>query len=211
MKIIVITITCNRVEESKKWLHELRDKAGLEFYHIVVDNGSTDSTLTWLENEFKPDLILKLKKNYGVIRAWLVGIKKALELGADFIVKFDNDCEINDQDILKKLMEWYKKGCDNYVIAPLDTEILPNYLPKVFNESKERGFKVRYTTHTGGIFQILPKKAAQLLLDYPNVEKINGDLKRGGYWISQGISPVYLTELTISHRGIENQTNNYIL
>ena len=211
MKIIVITITCNRLEESKQWLHELRDKAGLDYYHIVVDNGSDDGTLTWLENDFKPDLILKLKKNHGVIRAWLVGIKKALELGADFIVKFDNDCEINEPDILKKLMEWYKRGCDNYVIAPLDTEILPNYLPKVLSEVKERGFKVRYTTHTGGIFQILPKKAAQLLLDYPNIEKINGDLKRGGYWISQGISPIYLTEITISHRGIENQTNNYIL
>lgn len=208
--IVVITITCNRLDLTKKWLGQLSKKAGIDFYHIIVDNGSIDGTKEWLKDQTHIHKIL-LNKNVGVIKAWLIGIETALKLGAKYIVKYDNDCEIHTNDILVKLLEWYKRGCDNYVIAPLDLEIAPNYLPKVFHEGVERGFKVRYTTHTGGIFQLLPKRAAELLLKCKDNEIINGDLKRGGYWAKNGISPVYLTDITISHRGIENQTENYIL
>lgn len=213
--IVVITITYNRLELSKRWLKELREKAGCKFYHIVVDNGSNDGTVQWLHDEFKPDLILSLNKNAGIIKAWLIGIKRALSLGAKFIVKFDNDCEIITDDILKKSVEWLNKGCLDFVVAPMDVvlkeEKYKHYMPRVLDERKERGLNVKYVSHTGGIFQVLPEKAAQMLVKCTDIDKIGGDLLRGHYWINRGISPIYLTDLEIRHRGVEKQSENYKL
>jgi glycosyltransferase involved in cell wall biosynthesis len=212
--IAVITITCNREKLTKQWLSQLKKKAGIEFFHIIVDNGSKDNTIQWLLNDYFKDqkgLILSLEKNYGIIEAWRIGIKKALELGATHVVKYDDDCEIHSDNILSKLITWYKSGCQNSVIAPLDTQILDSQRPKVFKEMKARGFDARFTTHTGGIFQVLSKKAAELLINCKNVELIGGDLLRGRYWLKHGIESVYLLDLSISHRGIGKQTKNYKL
>lgn len=213
--IAVLTITCNRLNLSKRWLKEIREKAGCEFYHIVIDNGSTDGTVEWLECEFKPDLILSLPKNIGIIKAWLIGIRKAISLGANYIVKFDNDCEIQTKDVLKKLRDWIGKGCKDFVIAPFDVVLnqdeFKHYHPRVLHEGKERGLNIKYVSHTGGMFQMLPKKAAQLLLKCTDISKIGGDLLRGQYWRNHGISPVYLTDIKISHKGVDQQTENYKL
>jgi GT2 family glycosyltransferase len=212
--IAVITITYNRLEITKRWLSQLKNKAGKPFYHIIVDNGSTDDTINWLKDVYFKDqkgCIIKINKNIGVIRAWQYGIKKAIELDAKYIVKYDNDCEILSDDILEKLMLWYDRGCNNYVIAPLDIEIKDGYHPRVLSKANERGYNVQYTSHTGGIFQVWPVKHAKMLINCKDIEKINGDLKRGHYLINNGISPIYITDLKIAHRGNDHQSKNYIL
>ena len=210
-QITVITITCNRLELTKQYLSQLKLKGGYPFKHIIVDNGSTDGTLEWLRDVYKPDIILSLDKNYGIVDAWKIGIKRAIKLGADFIIKFDNDCEIHTDKILVHLLDWYKKGCDNYVIAPLDVVIPPDYMPRELHSGTERDVKVRYVSHTGGMFQMLPVKAAKMLLDCKDNNLIGADLLRGHFFINKGITVVYLTDLKISHRGINKQTLNYKL
>jgi GT2 family glycosyltransferase len=212
--IVVITITCNRLELTKIWLDQLKKKSGKDFYHLIVDNGSKDGTTKWLIDHYYKDQkghIMSLNGNYGIKVALKIGLKKALELGAKYVVKFDNDCEIHTNNILVKLLDWYKKGCDNYVIAPLDLMIPDNYMPRELKSLSERGFNVRYVSHTGGMFQVFPKKVCKLILDCANDKLIDGDYPRGHYFINNGISPIYLTDLHISHRGIENQTKNYKL
>jgi GT2 family glycosyltransferase len=207
MKVVVITITCDRLELTKKYLSQLKLKGGYPFEHIIVDNGSTDGTIEYLSNYE----ILSLDKNYGIVPAWKIGIKEALSKGADLIVKFDNDCEIYTKNILKRMVDFYKKGCDNYVIAPLDIKIPDNYMPRNLGEAKERGFNIRYVSHTGGMFQMLPKKVAEMMIDCKDNALIGGDLLRGHFWIRNGISPIYLTDLKIGHMGIGKQTKNYKL
>ena len=50
----VITITCNRLDLTKQYLPMLKSKAGSDYKHIVVDNGSDDGTVEyWLYGERK--------------------------------------------------------------------------------------------------------------------------------------------------------------
>lgn len=112
-------------------------------------------------------------------------------------------------------MNFYSKGCDNYVLAPFD-EILneeqyKRFKPKVLHIGIERDLKVNYVTHTGGIFQILPKKVAQMLLNENDELFINGDMKRGNYLRKKGIDTLYLTDYKVYHKGIDNQTEKYVL
>ena len=213
-KVVVITITYNRLETTKKWLSQLKEKAGYDFYHLIVDNGSTDGTIEYLTKENYH--ILSLDKNYGVLKAWQIGIEYALnELKADYIVKYDNDCEIITDNILSELMKFYEKNCDNYVIAPFDTilneEKYANFKPRVIHKSKQTGINVKYVTHTGGIFQVLPKKAAEMLINETDEKFITGDGNRGAYWRKRGIDILYLTDLHIYHRGVNVQSDNYKL
>ena len=212
MKLAVITITCNRLELTKQWLSQLKLKGGYPFKHVIVDNGSTDGTLEWLQDVYKPDVILSLEKNEGIVPAWMIGLKYAIEkFNPDCLIKFDNDCEIHTNNIIVELLKWYKKGCNNYVIAPLDIVIPDNYMPRELHSGHERGFNVRYVSHTGGMFQMMPKKVAEMMLKCQDKSLIGGDLLRGHFWIKKGISPIYLTDLKISHRGINKQTTNYKL
>lgn len=208
--IVVITITCNRLELTKQYLSQLKKKGGYPFKHIIVDNGSTDGTVEWLSDEGYE--ILSLDKNYGIVPAWKYGIKYALKnYNPDFIVKFDNDCEIYTDNVLSKILEWYKKGCDNYVVAPLDIMIPDNYMPRNLGTAKERGFNIRYVSHTGGMFQVIPKKVCQMMIDCKDNSLIGGDLLRGHFWLKKGISPIYMTDLKVGHMGIGKQTKNYKL
>ncbi len=206
--IVVITITCNRLELTKEWLFQLKEKAGYPFKHIIVDNGSNDGTVQWLLSQGYT--VISLSKNIGILKAWKRGIQYAKKFNPDFIIKFDNDCEIHSDNVLKEIMNFYNNGCDSYVSAPLDTMILEKQMPKEFKSCKERGYNLRYTTHTGGIFQVIPIRAAEMLLNASEKE-VGGDLLRGRFWIKNGYDIVYFTDLKISHRGIGKQTKNYRL
>jgi len=210
MKVSVFTITCNRLELTKKWLSQLRLKAGnVPYNHFVVDNGSTDGTLDWLLNNGYT--VLKLDKNYGILPAMKIGIQYAIDkYDADYIVKFDNDCEIITDGALQRLIGFFESGCKSCVLAPLDTEILQRQMPKMFYTGNERGENVRYTRHVGGIFKAMSRLAASILLKAPE-DSVNGDLKRGDYWKSKGIDTIYLTDVKVAHRGAGNQTRNYNL
>jgi len=211
-QLTVITITCNRLELTKQYLGQLRLKGGYPFKHIIVDNGSTDGTLEWLRDVYKPDAILSLEKNYGIVDAWKIGMKFAIKhFNPDFIIKFDNDCEVHTDKILVHLLDWYNRGCDNFVIAPLDVIIPDNYMPRELHSGVERDINVRYVSHTGGMFQMLPIKVAKMLLNCKDDNLIGGDLLRGHFFINKGITVIYLTDLKISHRGIDKQTLNYKL
>lgn len=208
MKIVVFTITCNRLELTKSYLTELVNNSGYDFEHFIIDNGSTDGTLEWLSKMGYE--VLSLKTNVGIIKAMKIAIKHALKKQPDLIIKFDNDCKIHSKDVLKSIVEFYKKGCKSCIAAPLDTAILEIQRPKSFAKVKERGFNLDYTTHVGGIFKVMPTRAAQLLLNESD-SKVGGDLLRGRFWKTKGFDSIYITDLLIEHKGIGKQTKNYKL
>lgn len=96
---------------------------------IVVDNGSIDGSTEVIEKNFKQVELIKLPKNIGFAGGVNVGIKKALEKEAEYILLFNNDAvadnywaeqlvesaEINRQTgiITGKFMRMDKKHLDS--------------------------------------------------------------------------------------------------
>lgn len=203
-KILVVTITCNRLETTKKYLGELKKKAGYEFKHIVVDNGSTDGTVEWLKEQGYNVVINEF--NDGIVKAWIKGVKIARMQGfePDFVVKFDNDCEIATDGILARMVEFYENVGSYYVTSPVDLEILPDYVPQIVESDETIGwFNVRITTHTGGMFTMIPIEAFDDMAKQNNGNGIEKDQKRGEFWrLEDGFKNVYLTDLKVHHRGI---------
>jgi GT2 family glycosyltransferase len=88
--IYAIVVTYNGIQ----WLHKCFGSLRNSDYPIkviAVDNGSTDGTVEALSTTFPEVEIIKPGKNLGFGMGNTVGIKKALEYGADFVFLFNQD------------------------------------------------------------------------------------------------------------------------
>lgn len=69
---------------------------------VVVDNGSVDSSVELLKSKFATVTLIELPENTGFAGGVNVGIRHALEQGADAIALFNNDA-VADKDWLQEL------------------------------------------------------------------------------------------------------------
>jgi glycosyltransferase involved in cell wall biosynthesis len=203
MKVAAITITYNRLELTKKTVESFYSKTKVD-YHCFIDNGSTDGTKEFI---LKYPHIL-LEKNYGITDAFCT---IALQLqGYDFILKLDNDIEVVTDEIIEKMMDFYKLNGMKYVCSPVDLNLDPHYQPNILKRVNLKGFNAQLTTHTGGAFQMIPFQLCQdLCNEYKHFKQ--GDFMIGRYYRERGYSPAYLTDLQMRHIGFNQTSPNYIL
>jgi Predicted glycosyltransferases len=107
-KISIIILTWNGIEYTKKCLESLKDNTEYSDYEtIVVDNGSKDGTLEYLETLDWITLI-KNEKNEGFVRGNNIGLKYT---DNNDVVFLNNDIIITQKDWLEKLnSEAYKSN-----------------------------------------------------------------------------------------------------
>jgi glycosyltransferase involved in cell wall biosynthesis len=87
---------------------------------LIINDGSTDNTVE-VARECGVDHVVNFKKNQGLAKAFMAGLKKSLELGADVIVNTDADNQYNADDIPKLTQPILEHKAD-YVIGtrPID-------------------------------------------------------------------------------------------
>ncbi len=107
---LVIQIPCYNEEQSLPvTLRDLpRHIDGIDEIEIlVIDDGSTDKTVE-VASELGVDEVISLGANKGLAKAFVAGINKALDMGADIIVNTDADNQYDAsyiKDIVKPLLE----------------------------------------------------------------------------------------------------------
>lgn len=204
-RVLVVSMTYNRKDTTEQWLKELHIKAGYPFKHVVVDNGSTDGTREWLLESKMNFSLLPNEENVGIMKAWIQAYQYSIDNGffPDYILKYDDDCEIKTPNILEKMVAFMEKTDDRYCIAPIDLNIDPEYVPQRLIEFKDvekiEGETVRVVTHIGGMFALYPVKAFQKFLEVGGVER---DQRRGEFLREQHrINSLYLCDLWVAHQG----------
>lgn len=88
---------------------------------IVVDNGSTDDTVTAVRHRFPTIMVLETRTNLGYAAGNNVGIRHALALGADVVCILNNDV-IVEPDFLKPLLAVLQSNPDVGIVTPLIAE-----------------------------------------------------------------------------------------
>ena len=203
MKVAAVTITYNRLELTKKTVESFYSKTSVD-YHLFVDNGSTDGTKDFLKGY---DHIL-LEKNYGIAYAFREAVNQLS--GYDFILKLDNDIETVTDDIIGRMLQFYKLNGNGFVVSPIDLALDPAFAPASLGGRKLNGFDCKFVTHTGGAFQLIPYSVCKRLCDDFRHLKY-GDYMIGKYYRRLNYKPTYLADLEMRHIGINQSCENYVL
>lgn len=205
MKILVYTITYNRFELTKQFLGSLKAHTKVEYDHIIFDNGSTDETVKWLkENGYK---VIEFGENLGITEAQNRGLRPIYK-NYDIIIKFDNDCEVISDSILENIIMFYGHSLtDNYILSPKDLALDPCYAPRILSTELFNGYNLDITTHNGGMFRVVPKRAMESIID----ADIRKDVAEGQYWRKNGFKVGYFNNLEVIHKGLNLTSKNYKL
>ncbi|MBL6448117.1 glycosyltransferase family 2 protein [Fulvivirga sp. 29W222] len=107
MVSIVIPVH-NRKKFTRNCLLSLERQTVHEHNIIVVDDGSTDGTEEMLEQEFPEVTIIKGNGNLFWTAAVNLGIRHALDAGAEYVMTMNNDT-IAAVDFMEKMLYWSAK------------------------------------------------------------------------------------------------------
>lgn len=89
--VYVVLLTYNHWEETRQALHSLVQMTYPNYRLLVVDNQSTDGTIDQLQSGFPEIEFLINPCNLGFAAGINVGLRHALERGAEFILIINND------------------------------------------------------------------------------------------------------------------------
>jgi GT2 family glycosyltransferase len=104
-KIGLVTITYNSADILQPFLNCVWKQTHSNFILYVIDNDSTDVTLSMLENEKDSRLrVVKNAKNFGVAKANNQGIRQAILDGCDQVLIINNDVEF-ESSLIQKLIK----------------------------------------------------------------------------------------------------------
>ena len=129
MKLIIQIPCLNEAETLGIALKELPRKVkGFDKVEwLIINDGSTDNTVE-VAKKCGVDHVVSFKKNQGLAKAFMTGLKKSLELGADVIVNTDADNQYHAGDIPKLTQPIIEHKAD-YVIGARPIQQTKHFSP----------------------------------------------------------------------------------
>jgi glycosyltransferase involved in cell wall biosynthesis len=140
MKLLIVMITHNRLEYTKRTLKSLKDTLQVQHMILVVDNASTDGTDDWLRNQWADGVvdwcIFNKQNEYpgkAANQGWEFGINpnSYVHIDATHLMRCDNDMEFKKGWDLKA--EEYFKKIDRLGQLGLDFDGGENKVPEFYN------------------------------------------------------------------------------
>jgi hypothetical protein len=115
--LAVIVINWNNAQDTIKCLESLASWESLKPDIYIVDNASSDDSLSQIERRFSGIRVIQSEKNRGFAGGNNLGIKKAIENGAREILLLNNDADLKEADI-SRMLAHLRRGPDTAVIGP---------------------------------------------------------------------------------------------
>ena len=109
--VAVVVLSWNGREDTLACLRSLAAVDYPELVRIVVDNGSADGTVAAVEDEFPGVEVVASEVNLGFAEGNNLGIRRALELGASYVLVLNNDVEV-DPGFVTALVEEARRQPD---------------------------------------------------------------------------------------------------
>lgn len=152
MRVAVLTLTRDRLAYSQHCFQTLRNNAGCDYDHFVLDQASKDGSVDWLLSQDDLDVTI-LTENVGICRALNCLLDEAVNPDDyDLIVRYDNDCEVLTPDCLRVVCE---VASDHQAIVAPRVLGLRNP-PPILKTTQLGDHWLDETTHLGGIFMAIP-------------------------------------------------------
>lgn len=116
--VAVVVLTFNGRDDTLACLASLSRVSWSALTTILVDNGSLDGTVEAVSGRYPFVCILRQEHNLGFAEGNNVGIRHALELGADYVFLLNNDTTIAP-DAIGRCVEAAERRVDAGAVSPL--------------------------------------------------------------------------------------------
>ena len=116
-RITVIVVNWNGKDVTLDCLASLQRVHTPSLHVLVVDNGSTDDSVTAIRSQYPAVDVLALQENRRFAGGNNAGIQKAFAEGADFVLLLNNDTVV-DPDFLLTLFERFRIGEQCGMVVP---------------------------------------------------------------------------------------------
>lgn len=125
--LFIIIVTYNGIH----WLKQCLDSC-INYPLIIVDNASTDQTVSFIETNYPLVNLIKQSENLGFGQANNIGIRYALDHGAEHVFLLNQDAYLVDS-VLDKLVI-FQKQCPEYgILSPIHVTANQKKLDKNFS------------------------------------------------------------------------------
>lgn len=117
-KVGIIILNWNGLDYTVACLNSLKKIDYENYFIILLDNNSENHEFERLYEKFNNQVkIIKNKKNFGFAKANNIGIKKAIEMGAEYCCILNNDTTV-EKNFLSELVKTAQKSEDIGMVAP---------------------------------------------------------------------------------------------
>lgn len=103
-KVYIIVLNWNGKEDTLECLKSLEKISYSNYKIVVVDNGSEDDSVSEIKKQFSEVKIIENKKNLGFAGGNNVGMKYAINGGADYVLLINNDTTV-EENFLSELVK----------------------------------------------------------------------------------------------------------
>lgn len=114
-RILSIIVTYNRLDELKQCIKAQRNQTYNNFDICIVNNGSTDGTTYWLQENNDGPIVIN-QENLGGAGGFYAGQKYAVENGYDWVWMMDDD-GVPHPEQLKNLIAYSEKSGSKFINA----------------------------------------------------------------------------------------------
>lgn len=116
--IYAIVVTYNGIEWIEKCLNSLINSALLPKI-IIIDNGSTDATITFIKENYKTVNLIESEINLGFGQANNIGLKLAKENHCDYAFLLNQDAWLENEHTLLNLVNAFETNPNLGILSPL--------------------------------------------------------------------------------------------
>jgi len=114
MKTAVAILNWNGLDLLKKFLPSVVKNTPIDINIYVIDNGSTDNSIDFINTNFSSITTIALDKNYGFAQGYNLGLKK---IDAEIICMLNNDVEVTPS-WTEPVLELFKLEKNTAIIQP---------------------------------------------------------------------------------------------
>ena len=116
-KVFAVVVTFNGMKWMDRCLGSLAGSK-VPVSTVVIDNASTDGTPDYIENHFPDAHLIRSEVNYGFAKANNIGIRHALDNGADYVFLLNQDAWV-EKNTIGSLCEMAADDASIGIVSPI--------------------------------------------------------------------------------------------
>lgn len=177
----IVVVTFNRLGLLKEVVESLRKQTYNDFQIVIINNGSTDATLQWLEKQ--KDIITLTQKNIGGAGGFYTGLKFVVEHGFKYCWLMDDDVVCSETALEELIKAYHIKEHIGFVCSAVKgMDDLPMNVPCVDMRAGKNGYADYYGLSEYQMIKVKNATFVSVLLSTDIIKKVGLPYKDYFIW-----------------------------